>query len=148
MWLSNRFRLPTFTLLGATEEKERRLITAANATLGSIYAELALCLPESEVRLLFRSFANGKRGKRSNDDRDRGLLAAMDAAGPRSSSSKLAKHLYQQDSKRWGASADAIEKHLQRLRRERKRRRDASDAATLRWRKAIGSRTSLLNDPI
>ena len=125
--------LPTYSILGETEEKRQQLISVFT----DIVTEASYCLGKDEVRQVVWKVTRAPRGKRPNIDREQKLLAeyfAEAAKGWTVSFSKLPVRLHQSNPKQFGASAPAIEKHLHRLLRHRKPINDKSKKAARRWR--------------
>ena len=135
--------LPTYSILNETEGKRQKLVSAFT----DIVNEAIYYLRKDKVRQIVARATRAPRGKRTNIDRDRELLAEYFAEATKGSTvslSKLAARLYKNNPKQFGASPPAIEKHLYRLLRELRQINERSENATRKWRDFV---TQALNHP-
>jgi hypothetical protein len=137
--ISPRLQLPTYSLLTETPVKRRALANAFR----DIVAVAKMCLGAKEVRQIVTTVTRAPRGKRAAFDRNRRLLEQYDAEaaiGVPVNIPELARRLYEKHNRAFGASSDAIEKHLRRLLREREKQCAVAFDATQKWYGAMERR--------
>jgi len=144
--------LPTYSILGETEETRQELISA----LTDIVTEAIYYLGKDEVSQVVKRVTRAPRGKRADSDQNSRLLSefskycAKAAKGSTVKVSDFAKRLDREQAGGFGASALAIEKHLRRLLKKQQQIHDAAEEASRRWRdtvtKALGYKPASILD--